>query len=188
MSELAVVYTTREGQAEKVACYIADRLRTPPAAVQVFSTDEAPNRLAHFDAIVVGGSVHFGHHGSDLMEFVRLHLKELAAQPSAFFSVSAVAGSARGQYAAQATDYATEFVDQTGWHPDLVGIFAGAIKYTRYGFIKKRVMRQIAERGGESTDVSRDHELTDWGDVDAFADDILIHLARVTAAPNAVAH
>jgi menaquinone-dependent protoporphyrinogen oxidase len=183
MSEFAIIYTTREGQTARVAQYVADRLRSQfDANVHVLSTEEAPYRLADFDAIVVGGSVHFGKHDSALMEYVRKHRDELTARPSAFFSVSGSAGSDLEQYAGQASDYAAEFIDQTGWHPDLVGIFAGAIKYTQYGFIKKRIMRRIAKQEGQPTDMSRDHELTDWADVDAFADDILAHLAPVPPA------
>lgn len=177
MSEFAIVYTTREGQTARVAHHIADQLRADGSAVvHVFSMDEAPYRLRDFDAIAIGGSVHFGHHESELMEYVRKHRDELTARPSAFFSVSGSAGSELDQFANQASDYATEFIDQTGWNPDVVGIFAGAIKYTQYGFIKKRVMRHIARKEGEPTDMSEDHELTDWTDVDAFAADLAAHL------------
>ena len=180
MPEFAIVYTTREGQTARVAQHIADRLRTrADVTAHVFSTEEAPQRLADFDAIAVGGSVHFGKHESDLLDYVRKHRDELTARPSAFFSVSGAAGSEVESYAGQASDYANEFIDQTGWNPDVVGIFAGAIKYTQYGFIKKRIMRHIAKKEGEPTDTSRDHELTDWADVDAFADDLLAHLAPI---------
>ncbi|MDA1146323.1 MAG: protoporphyrinogen oxidase [Chloroflexi bacterium] len=182
MSEFAIIYTTREGQTARVAHHIADRLRADrEAIVHVFSMDEAPVSLRDFDAIAIGGSVHFGHHESQLMAYVRQHRDELTARPSAFFSVSGAAGSEIEPYAGQAADYASEFMDQTGWSPDVVGVFAGAIKYTQYGFIKKRVMRRIARKEGEPTDMSRDHELTDWADVDAFADDVRAHLAPAPA-------
>ena len=181
MPEFAIIYTTREGQTAKVAERIAERLRVADSnLVQVFTLAEAPRSIAGFDAIAIGGSVHFGRYEKDLVAFVKQHGNELAARPSAFFSVSGSAGSDIEPYASESAGYASEFVDATGWNPDVVGIFAGAIKYTRYGFIKKRVMRHIARREGEPTDMSRDHELTDWDDVDAFADDILRHLAPAT--------
>lgn len=186
--ELAIIYTTREGQTAKVAEHIANRLRGADGnAVQVFSVEMAPHRIAHFDAIAIGGSIHFGHYEADLVEFVKQHRDELTARRSAFFSVSGSAGSDVEPYASESAGYASEFVDATGWNPDVVGIFAGAIKYTQYGFIKKRVMRRIAQREGEPTDMSRDHELTDWADVDAFADDILAHLTPAPPEPTEVA-
>lgn len=185
MSRLAVIYTTREGHTTKVAEHIAARLRDADGhTVEVFSVDAAPHRIAEFDAIAIGGSVHFGHYESDLVEFVKRHRDELTARPSAFFSVSGSAGSEVEPYASESAGYASEFIDITGWNPDVVGIFAGAIKYTRYGFIKKRVMRRIAKREGEPTDMSRDHELTDWDDVDAFADDVLVHLTPGAVSAN----
>jgi menaquinone-dependent protoporphyrinogen oxidase len=182
MTEIAIVYTTREGHTEKVANHIAEQFRAcPGTAVHVFTTDEAPRSLAGFDAVVVGGSIHFGHHEGDLLSFAKRHRNELAARPSAYFSVSGSAGSEDDQYASQATGYASEFIDKTDWTPDVMGIFAGAIKYTQYGFIKRRIMRHIASKEGEPTDTSRDHELTDWADVDAFAADVLTHLAPAPA-------
>ena len=41
-----------------------------------------------------------------------------------------------------------KFEEETGWRPAHVGLFAGALLYTHYGFIKKHVMKKIAERQG----------------------------------------
>ena len=183
MARLAVIYSTREGHSAKVAEYVGERLRrSDHHEVTMFTLAAAPRSVAEYDAIVIGGSVHFGRYERDLVEFARQHSRELTALPSAFFSVSGSAGSDVEPYASESAGYVADFIDATGWNPDVVGIFAGAIKYTQYGFIKKRVMRRIARREGEPTDTSRDHELTDWADVDAFTDDVLAHLAPAPGA------
>ena len=53
-----------------------------------------------------------------------------------------------------------------------MGIFGGALLYTRYGFIKRRMMRSIAEQGGLATDTSRDVDYTDYDAVRHFAEDV----------------
>jgi menaquinone-dependent protoporphyrinogen oxidase len=55
---------------------------------------------------------------------------------------------------------------------------AGAFRFTRYGFLKRWVLRYIAYRRGQPTDTSQDYELTDWTALqdltDAFSADLQI--------------
>ena len=55
----------------------------------------------------------------------------------------------------------------------MTATFAGAIKYTQYGFITRWIMRRIAKKEGGDTDTSRDHEYTDWVQVTRFAEKFL---------------
>jgi menaquinone-dependent protoporphyrinogen oxidase len=61
------------------------------------------------------------------------------------------------------------FLDQTQWRPALTALVAGALPYTRYGFWKRFLMKRIARSHGDPIDTSRDHELTDWRALEAFA-------------------
>ena len=61
------------------------------------------------------------------------------------------------------------FVKETGWRPARVFPVAGALAYTRYNVLVRFVMKRIARKAGAPTDTTRDHELTDWRDVDRFA-------------------
>jgi menaquinone-dependent protoporphyrinogen IX oxidase len=58
---------------------------------------------------------------------------------------------------------------RTGWRPDAVRIVGGALRYTRYGWLKKRRMRRIAAKAGGDTDTTRDYEYTDWKALHVFA-------------------
>ena len=46
---------------------------------------------------------------------------------------------------------------------------AGALPYTKYGWLKKWIMRRIVAKAGGDTDTTRDYEYTDWNDVREFA-------------------
>lgn len=58
---------------------------------------------------------------------------------------------------------------------------AGTLRYTRYGFFKRFLMKQINKREGGDTDTSRDYEYTDWDAVTAFANEFLGRLEAVPA-------
>lgn len=68
-------------------------------------------------------------------------------------------------------------LDATGLDPDIVGLFAGPLAYTRYGWLKRRVIASIAAKDGGDTDATRDHEYTDWDAVGHFATDALALVA-----------
>jgi menaquinone-dependent protoporphyrinogen oxidase len=48
-------------------------------------------------------------------------------------------------------------------------VFRGALQYSKYGPIKRRVVQAFAAVGGHDTDTSRDYDYTDWKAVDRFA-------------------
>ena len=77
-----------------------------------------------------------------------------------------------------AEGYIEEFAEDTGWRPDMVGHFAGALLYKQYGFIKRHLMKKIArDKGNSDTDTSRDYVYTDWDGVKRFAEEFLELLA-----------
>jgi menaquinone-dependent protoporphyrinogen oxidase len=66
--------------------------------------------------------------------------------------------------------YLAAMFDSVGWRPPLTAAFAGALKYRRYNFLLRFVMKRIAKAGGHATDTSRDHVYTDFARVLEFAD------------------
>ena len=62
------------------------------------------------------------------------------------------------------------FMRDTGWSPNVTHHVAGALLYTQYNFLVRIVMKAIARRAGRTTDTSRDHDFTDWGAVERFAE------------------
>jgi menaquinone-dependent protoporphyrinogen oxidase len=172
---IAIVYHTVDGQAERVADAIADTARADSVEVELFQADAPPTSLEPFGAIVVGGSVHGDRFGKELIEFIEMFRDDLQAKPTAFFSVSLTA--ARHDEASQQTAHAVveNLSMKTGWRPDLVGFFGGAFAYTRYGFVKRQLVRLMARTMHEATDTSQDVEFTDWAAVAEFAHDLVAH-------------
>jgi len=174
MSRVLVYYGTTEGQTEKVATRIADVLADRDFEVDLLHGKEVPDgfTLDGYDGAVVGASVHVGKHQEYVVEFVNRHRDALAERPSAFFSVSLTASVEDEEERELAEEVIEEFLVDTGWHPNLTAAVPGAVQYSKYGLIKRFVMKRISKRAGKDTDTSRDHEYTDWEDVEDFAESI----------------
>lgn len=171
MVSFLVVYGTGEGQTAKVADRIVSVLTERGHDSRAVDADDVPGDVdpADFDAVLVGASIHAGRHQSSVREFVRRHREALSSKPTAFFQVSLSSADEEGE--ATAAGYVEEFVAETDWHPDRVGLFGGALRYSEYGFVKRLVMKQIAKRSNLDAEPDEDREFTDWDEVEAFAAD-----------------
>jgi menaquinone-dependent protoporphyrinogen oxidase len=110
-----------------------------------------------------------GKHPKRVHEFVRAERNALRTRPSAFFQVCLSAAAATRDRRTEGDRYVEEFVAATGWRPDRTAVFAGALRYSQYGFLERAMMKRIAAEMGGDTDTSRDYEYTDWDAVERFA-------------------
>ena len=186
MADVLICYATGEGQTARVAERLAATLRDRghgPTVVDLGAGSPA-RPLDDFDAVLVGASLHYGRHQRAVERFVRDELETLAARPTGFFQLSLSTASDDPDTRAAAAEIVEEFVEATGWQPDRVGLFGGALRYSQYGFLTRLAMKRIARNEGGSTDTSRDHEYTDWAEVDAFARDFAAFVeGRLGVAP-----
>jgi menaquinone-dependent protoporphyrinogen oxidase len=183
VSRILVVYGTTYGQTERIARRIGRGLAQAghdPRLERGERVDVAA--LDTCDAVVVAASVLFGRHQPYIVDLVRRHADRLNALPTAFVSVCANADSADASRRTEARGYVDALLHRTGWRPVDTRSVAGAIAYTRYNLLLRWVMKRICRRSGLPTDTSRDHELTDWSAVDAFARDFAGRLAPLPRA------
>ncbi|WP_224244418.1 flavodoxin domain-containing protein [Hyalangium gracile] len=181
---ILVGFSTVQGQTAKVAEHVARTLRAGGAEVDVRDVGEIPRvSLADYDGVVLGASIHVNRHQRRMVEFVRSHREALAGRPNAFFSVSLTATSASAEHRRQAEAYVEAFTKETGWKPARVALFAGALPFTRYGFIVRFVMKRISRARLGPLDTSRDHEFTDWESVTRFAEEFLRTLGASGTQP-----
>ena len=184
MERVLVLYATQEGQTQKVASHLGRALSARGVEVETRELGDATLDLADYEGVLLAASVHVGGFPPDLVAFVRDHREALEDRHAAFLPVSlskAVAESVtspperRSEGRADLAKAVALFLQETGWQPAEVHEVAGALPYTRLGFFKRLLLRGIAGQTGLPTDTSRDHEFTDWVDLDTFAD----HYERV---------
>ena len=170
---IALLYGTTEGQSAKIAHHMAHHLRVRGADAAAMHLAELPldyDPVQNSDAFVVIASVHQGVHQRYVADFARTHATLLNERPSAFLSVSLQAAFGAGEEATQTLE---DFLRAAGWTPTMTLCVPGALRYTSYNWLKQLVMRSIAKERGEPTNTGEDVEYTDFGALDAFADDFL---------------
>lgn len=169
MSKVLITYGTTEGQTAQIAEVLAEVLRDRGhEADHVDVTSLADTVPDAYDAVLIGASIHVGKHDKHVVKFVKENVETLTRLPSAFFSVSL---AAHGD-SSEAEGYVDQFEEETGWRPDKVALFGGALLYTQYGFIKRHMMKKIAKDkpGDLGLDLSRDYVYTEWDAVKRFAE------------------
>jgi menaquinone-dependent protoporphyrinogen oxidase len=171
VSRVLILFATTEGHTARIADRIARRLQGRGYTIELLRADSIPSGFnpTACDDVIIGASIHYGHHPNYLRAFIRRHRAALALRPGAFFSVSLSAGGP-GAKPEAAQRYLDAFLRQTGWRPRQTASFAGALQYSRYGVFKKLMMRLIVGMAGGDTDPTRDYEYTDWDAVDRFTD------------------
>ena len=181
MARVLITYGTTEGQTARIAEVITGVVREmghEAEEVDVASLSE--RALDGCDAVIIGASIHMGRHDKRVVELAHKNRDILNRLPSAFFSVSL---AAHGD-TAEAEGYVGQFETETGWHPNEVALFGGALLYTHYGFIKRHMMKKIAgdKPGHLGLDTSRDYVYTDWDAVQRFAEHFAAGLPRPSGA------
>jgi menaquinone-dependent protoporphyrinogen oxidase len=178
VSRVLIPYGTTEGQTARIAEVIAEVLRERGHEADRRDVKSLADTIPEgYDGVVVGASIHMGKHDKHVVQFVQKNVDTLARLPSAFFSVSLAAHGDRPE----AEGYLEQFEEETGWRPDKVALFGGALLYTQYGFIKRHMMKKIArdKPGHLGLDLSRDYVYTEWDAVKRFAE----HFADQFDAP-----
>jgi menaquinone-dependent protoporphyrinogen oxidase len=171
MSRILILYGTTDGHTAKVASRLEESFRAEGCDVTVahagrVSTDAWPER---YDGVVVAASIQIGSYQRPVRRWVQAHAAQLSRMPSAFLSVCLAILEKRPEAHQEVQDIILRFLRRTGWRPTVVKPVAGAVPYTRYGWLKKRMMRRIVAKASGDTDTSRDYEYTDWEDLRSFA-------------------
>lgn len=163
--KLLIVYGTTEGQTRKICEFLRDQAQKAGHDVSLVDSTGADVHPKGLDAVIIAGSLHAHKYQSSIEHYVQKHYDALNAVPSAFVSVSLTAAQDEPDSWKELRQITQEFIDTTGWEPTIVEQVAGALRYTEYNFLKKFLMRMIAQKSGGSTDTSKDHEYTDWDQV-----------------------
>lgn len=177
MSNILVVYGTNDGHTAKVAAFIADVGRRAGHAVEVVRADSETPDPAAFDGILVGASVRGRRHQKYVRRWIASHRDTLEKKPSAFFQVSLSSTVKDAAHEREAMSVVQRMIADTGWNPARIGLFAGALMYTKYSWMVRLVMWMISKSRGGDTDTSKDYEYTDWAEVEAWTSAFFASLA-----------
>jgi menaquinone-dependent protoporphyrinogen oxidase len=195
MNRVIVLYATREGHTIRIAEHLAAELRLQGIEADVFDVAGTylPPDLSVYSGAVVAASIHVAKHEAEMTSFVVHHRDELQRIPTTvFLSVSLTEAQAenakmppnqRERARAEACGWIDQFVRHTGWKPSRTQAVAGALQYSKYGWIKRYFVKKVVGQKGGDVDTSRDYDYTDWAALDLLAADMAGAVRVATSVP-----
>ena len=180
MTTILIVYGTTDGHTRKIAQVLAENLRGQFCSVDIVDSAGQLKRLSPegYDGVIIAASVHIGSYQRAVADWVRVHARVLNVLPTAFLSVCLGVLERGTKSRQELLRIMRRFLDRCGWQPTITKMVAGALPYTRYGWIKRMMMRRIAAKAGGDVDTTRDFEYTDWNDLRTFSRDFADLTAR----------
>lgn len=174
-----VLYSSHDGQTKAIASSIASTLSETLECDVLDLAISMDINLADYQSVVIGASVRYGHFQRSLYKFTKQNVAQLNTMPSAFFAVNLTARKPEKR-TPQTNAYTRKFLLATPWQPKQCAVFAGALRYPRYGWLDKAMIKLIMKMTGGETDTSKEVEYTDWLDVTRFAKDFVRLASSVT--------
>jgi menaquinone-dependent protoporphyrinogen oxidase len=173
MTHILIVYGTTDGHTRKIAQVVAENLRAQRCSVDVLDAAGMLRRLSpeSYDGVIVAASVHIGDYQRTVANWVRTHAQMLNLLPTAFLSVCLAVVEQGTRPRQEVLRIMRRFLERCGWRPTITKMVAGALPYTRYGWLKRLMMKRIVAKAGGDSDTTRDYEYTDWNDLRAFSRD-----------------
>lgn len=180
---ILVLYARTHGHTGKIAARIAAALEQDGVTVDLRQVDahEPEPTPPDYDAVILGASIHAGHHQRELVSWAERHHTALGMVPSAFFSVCLTVADDTEESRAATRGYLDDFVEETGWTPRRTATFAGALQYREYDFATRLLMRLLMSRMHHPTDTSQDYDYMDWDAVDRWAHELAAMLIPAAA-------
>ncbi len=172
-------FSTRDGQTREIAAFLASELKEQGIYADVVNLNRTEEiAWQEYDRVVIGASIRYGHFHPALDRFVKKHVAMLNNLPGAFYSVNLVARKAEKR-TPQTNSYTRKFLLNSPWQPQLCAVFAGALRYPRYRWYDRFMIRLIMKMTGGETDTHKEVVYTDWQQVTGFAREI-VQLTAVT--------
>ncbi len=174
MKTILITYSTTDGQTklicEKIKSILEETFVVELQSIRsIKKNSELLNK--NFSYVIIGASIRYGKHSSDVYEFIENNIDFLESIDNAFFSVNVVARKSE-KNTAETNPYIEKFLKLSNWSPKKLAVFAGKVDYPKYRFIDKYMIRLIMWITNGPTDISKTYEFTNWDKVEEFAHEI----------------
>ena len=169
MPRVLILYGTTDGHTRKIAAGLAAAVREAGCDAEVVEAAAARNVTPSlYDGVIVAASIHISNFQRPVKRWVRVNGAALNAMPSAFVAVCLGILEERPEAVRAVYAIMQRFLDAAGWRPKRIQAVAGALPYTRYGPIKRWLMKRKVATISSDIDTSRDYEYTDWEALRSF--------------------
>ena len=170
---ILIAHASKHGATAGIAERIGSDLTAAGHQVDVLPVEGSPDPST-YDAIVVGGAAYMGRWMKDATEYVRRNRDLLAARPVWLFSSGPVGEATTDDDGRDLREVSEpkefpELIETV--HPREHRVFFGAVDPARLTFAERALRRLPAGR-----ELLPEGDFRDWADVDAWAEDIAVHL------------
>ncbi|KLV05066.1 menaquinone-dependent protoporphyrinogen IX dehydrogenase [Photobacterium ganghwense] len=168
MEKVLLLHSSSDGQTIKIMRHIEASLGEGYQC-ELVDLNQLPDvEFSRYDRALIGASIRYGHLNKALYQFIAKHQSALAQHKVGFFCVNLTARK-EGKNTPETSVYIKKFLQKSAWRPELMGVFAGALRYPRYKWFDRVMIQFIMRLTGGETDTSKEVEYTDWQKVAAFA-------------------
>jgi menaquinone-dependent protoporphyrinogen oxidase len=165
MPRILILYGTTDGQTGKIARFLGGEFRALQVEADVVLAAPGSAGPEGYAGVIVAASLHAGGFQRPVRRWVRQHRLALAGRPAMFLAVCLGVLERKAETDAELQRLVSAFAIESGWTPPEVRFMAGALPWSKYGWLKTWVVRRIVARAGGDTDTSRDYEYTDWAEL-----------------------
>ncbi|MCK4451224.1 MAG: flavodoxin domain-containing protein [Anaerolineae bacterium] len=163
-NKVLVAYASRAGSTGEVAEAIGQVLCEAGAAVDVRLAKEVTD-LSPYRAVVVGSGIRVGKWLPEAVEFVERHREALSRMPVAYFLVCLTLKENTEENRREVSAYLDPVCEMV--QPVDVGLFAGAMDYSKLPFILRLMMKAMKSPEGD---------FRNWETIRAWADQVRARL------------
>ena len=168
MENVLLLHSSSDGQTVKILQHIASTLGEGYQCELVDLNTLPTVDFTQYSRVLIGASIRYGHLNKKLYQFIERYQAELAQHKVGFFCVNLTARKA-GKNTPETSVYMKTFLKKSPWQPALQAVFAGALRYPRYGWFDRVMIQFIMRITGGETDTTKEVEYTDWEKVSEFA-------------------
>ncbi len=174
MAKILIIYSTTDGHTLKICQRLQQVMEQQAHQVTLVSVNDEFNvDMKPFDKIVIGASIRYGKHSTQVYDFIKSNMEILENKPSAFFSVNVVARKPE-KNKPETNPYMKKFQKKTAWQPKELAVFAGKIDYQKDSFRDRQIIRFMMWLTKGPTQLDTNMEFTNWEAVETFGQRICV--------------
>ncbi|QQS17031.1 MAG: menaquinone-dependent protoporphyrinogen IX dehydrogenase [Neisseriales bacterium] len=176
--KILLLYSTYDGHTREIANKVAAQLKRVGCAFDLFDFNQLPTIvLADYNAVLIAAAIRYGHFHESVIQFVKTHRILLNTKLTAFLGVCLVARKPNRQLPDH-NIYLKKFLRRTKWHPTLCEAVAGALRYPRYTWLDKQLIRCMMWFTGGETNTNKEVVYTNWQQVERLVDTLVQALKK----------
>ena len=167
MTEYLIIFSTIDGHTEKICTLISEILKNK-GNVKVISIGESEAiDLLTYDCIIIGASIRYGKHRSNVYNFIEKNILILESKVTAFFGNGA---RKKEKSDPETNPYMKKFIENVNWTPNYLAVFAGKIDFPKLKLFDRYVIKFIMWLTKGPTNTKECYDFTDWEKVKTFAE------------------